>query len=377
MDRYEQILKSLEESDNLRMLRVGANDGKYVEYGGRRYLNMSSNDYLGLADDLELQRGFLEEMARNHSFIMSGSASRLMTGNTPAYESLEASLENLYKDKSILVLGSGYMVNSGCLPALVGKGDLVLADKLVHASIIDGLRLCECDWTRFRHNDMEHLRSLLDKKRGSYAKVWVVTESVFSMDGDRAPLSELVELKKEYDLSLYLDEAHAFGIFGPSGAGCAAEAALDSWFDVIVGTFGKALASYGAFAAVGLLEREVLINRMRTVIFSTALPPIYLLWTKWIVDRLPILEDRRQNLFRLIALMTDNLSGATQIIPLPAGENSVAISMSDKFREGGFWTTPIRWPTVPKGEARVRISLTADMDTADIEKFKTLWKSIG
>lgn len=377
MERYLEILASLEAEHNLRKLRTGESHGKYVTYEGRRYINMSSNDYLGLAADVELQREFFEQMAAGNKFMMSSSASRLMTGNGVHNEQLEESLAAMYQGKSALVLGNGYVVNSGCLPALVSERDLVIADKLVHASIIDGLRLCKCDWTRFGHNDTDHLESLLKKKRGSYENVWVVAESVYSMDGDRAPLSEFVELKRRYDLSLYLDEAHAFGVFGPAGAGCAAEEGLDGAFDVIVGTFGKALASYGAFVALSPLMREVLVNRMRTLIFSTGLPPVNLLWTQWLVDRLPRFDDRRARLRELIAILAPGKNDATQIIPIPAGENSVAIAMSEKFREGGFWTTPIRWPTVSKGTARVRLSLTADMDRQDVERFRELWSTIG
>lgn len=377
MERFKEILGTLAQDDNLRTLRSGDAGGKYITYDGRRYLNMSSNDYLGLAAGTGLQREFLREAAANDGFLMSSSASRLMTGNSPVNDALEASVASLYPGKSALVLGNGYMVNSGCLPALTGERDLVIADKLVHASIIDGLRLCGCDWVRFNHNDLDHLEGLLRKKRGGYENVWVVTESVFSMDGDRAPLSELVELKKRYGLRIYLDEAHAFGVFGPKGAGCAAEAGLDGDMDIIVGTFGKALASYGAFAALAPVMRDVLVNRMRTLIFSTGLPPLTMLWTKWLVDRLGEFGPQRLRLQELIRILAPDNPGATQIIPIPAGSNTAAVTMSDKFREGGFWTTPIRWPTVRKGEARVRLSLTAAMDVPDIENFKALWNSIG
>lgn len=376
MEKYRDILDALAAEDNMRTLRCGAASGKYIYYDCRSYVNMSSNDYLGLAGDVGLQTKFLEEMAWGGKFVMSSSASRLMTGNVPTGEQLENAVAALYPYKSVLVVGNGYLANSGSLPALTGSRDLVIADKLVHASIIDGLRLCDCEWTRYNHNDMDHLRSILEKRRAQHDNVWVVTESVFSMDGDRAPLKELVELKKRFDLSLYLDEAHAFGVFGPSGAGCASELGLDGEFDVIVGTFGKALASYGAFLAVAPLVREVLVNRMRTLIFSTGLPPVNLLWTNWLVERLPDFQDRREKLRGLVSILSPG-GQATQIIPIPAGDNSTAIGMSDKFRESGFWTTPIRWPTVPKGQARVRISLTASMDTADIEQFMEIWKSIG
>ena len=377
MDRYSEILRRLASEDNLRSLSCGIPNGKYIEYDGRRYINMSSNDYLGLAGDVSLQQEFLLAATENESFLMSSSASRLMTGNGSENEALEGSLAALYHGKSALVLGNGYMVNSGCLPALVGERDLVLADKLVHASIIDGLRLCPCDWSRFNHNDMNHLESLLYKKRGDYENVWVVTESVFSMDGDRAPIADLVSLKQRYDLKLYIDEAHAFGVFGPSGAGCAASGGLDGEIDIIVGTFGKALASYGAFVALPAVMRDVLVNRMRTLIFSTALPPVVMAWTRFLLDRMADFESRRLRLRELVGMLAPANPLATQIIPLSAGTNAAAVAMSEKFREGGFWTTPIRWPTVPKGKARVRVSLTASMDRADIENFRMLCNSNG
>lgn len=377
MDRYSEILRRLASEDNLRSLSCGIPNGKYIEYDGRRYINMSSNDYLGLAGDVSLQQEFLLAATENESFLMSSSASRLMTGNGSENEALEGSLAALYHSKSALVLGNGYMVNSGCLPALVGERDLVLADKLVHASIIDGLRLCPCDWSRFNHNDMNHLESLLYKKRGDYENVWVVTESVFSMDGDRAPIADLVSLKQRYDLKLYIDEAHAFGVFGPSGAGCAASGGLDGEIDIIVGTFGKALASYGAFVVLPAVMRDVLVNRMRTLIFSTALPPVVMAWTRFLLDRMADFEPRRLRLRELVGMLAPANPLATQIIPLSAGTNAAAVAMSEKFREGGFWTTPIRWPTVPKGKARVRVSLTASMDRADIENFRMLCNSNG
>lgn len=377
MGKFSEILRSISAEDNLRTLRSGHPDGKYIDYDGKRYVNMSSNDYLGLAADTKLQQHFLHEVADAASFLMSSSASRLMTGNSPVNDALEASVAALYPGKAALAMGNGYMVNSGCLPALTSERDLVLADKLVHASIIDGLRLCGCDWARFNHNDMNHLETLLKNKRAGYEHVWVVTESVFSMDGDCAPIADLVELKKRCDLKLYIDEAHAFGVFGPLGKGCAAEAGLDGDVDVIVGTFGKALASYGAFVALDPVMRDVLVNRMRTLIFSTGLPPVAMLWTKLLLDRMADFEPQRQCLRELIDILTPGVPGATQIVPIPAGENAAALAMSDKFREGGFWTTPVRWPTVPKGRARVRVSLTAAMDSADIERFKELWNSIG
>lgn len=300
---------------------------------------------------------------------MSNPSSRLVTGNSADYDELEAAISRLYKGKAALVFGSGYLANSGILPAVTKKGDLVLADKLVHASIIDGLRLCECDFKRFRHNDLAHLEALLRRAKGD---VWVVTESIFSMDGDLAPLREIIELKKRYGFSIYLDEAHAFGVRG-GGAGYAAEMGLGGDVEVIIGTFGKALVSTGAFVATSEIVREVLINKMRTLIFSTALPPISLQWTKMIVDLLPSLEPQRDHLRRLQKL----LGGQSQIIPIVAGSNAAALEMALQMREEGFWVMPIRYPTVPQGQARVRISLSAGLAENDIKRFAELCKRIG
>ncbi len=368
MSDYRKILDMLAADDNLRALRTVAARGRTVEYGGRSYVNLSSNDYLGLADDIEFQNRLLKRAIESGRFVLSNPSSRLITGNSDDYDALETALERLYTGKQALVLGSGYLANTGLLPALTAKDDLVLADKLVHASLIDGLRQCECDRARFAHNDMTHLERLLKSAEGR--RVWVVTESIFSMDGDRAPLRELVALKRRYGFRLYLDEAHAVGVYG---GGCAVEQGLDGEVDVIVGTFGKALASYGAFVASSGEVREVLVNRMRTLIFSTALPPLTLQWSRMMVDMMPELEARRVHLRRLVRL----LGGTSHIIPLMAGSNAAALDLASQIREEGFWALPIRYPTVPRGQARIRVSLSAALTENDVERFAELWRRIG
>ncbi|MCL2561648.1 MAG: 8-amino-7-oxononanoate synthase [Rikenellaceae bacterium] len=374
MNEIDKILDRLAAEDNLRTLRTIAADGRFVEHDGRRYVNLSSNDYLGIAADVTLQHEFFETLREGagERFVMGNPSSRLITGNSMDYSELETALAALYFGKTALVLGSGYLANAGVLPAIVAKNDLVLADKLVHASILDGLRLCGCEWRRFAHNDMEHLEGILRRERGRYGRVWVVTESIFSMDGDRAPLVELVALRRRYDLNLYLDEAHAFGVCGNNGAGCAAAQGLDNEIDVIVGTFGKAVASYGAFVAVAPVVRELLVNRMRTLIFATALPPVVLQWTRFVVERLALFDDRRAHLQRLTAMIApaagECAEDMTQIVPIMAGSNSAACEIAEKMRKEGFWVTPIRHPTVPRGKARVRLSLTATLMEDDIEK---------
>ena len=370
-----ETLRRLAAEDNLRTLPEIGIDGNYVVYEGRKYLNLSSNDYLGLSCS-GLHREFMRRMTDGGDFLLSNPSSRLITGNSPDYGRLEMALSELFGGRAVLVVGCGYMVNSGVLPAVTGKGDLVLADKLVHASLIDGLRLCEADWKRFNHNDTGHLERLLAAHRRSYRNVWIVTESIFSMDGDRAPLKELAALKRRYDAKLYVDEAHGFGACGPQGCGVAAEMGVGDDCDVRIATLGKALASQGAFVVTDGLTRDFLINRLRTLIFSTALPPISLRWSEYLVRRLPEMEDRRARLREFSRLITGD-AYRSHIVPLPAGENGRAIEMSRRFREAGYWVMPVRYPTVPKGKARVRVSLSAALTADEIRKFTEICASIG
>ena len=376
-----ELLQTLRDQNNLRKLTTVRADARYLTHDNRRYVNLSSNDYLGLSADTALQREFLKEIDPAERFLMSNPSSRLMTGNSPEYDRLENTLSTLFGGRSALVLSNGFAINSGVLPALTDKNDLILADKLVHASLIDGLRLGEATWQRFAHNDMAHLERLLIKLRPLYRNVWVVTESIFSMDGDCAPLSQLVALKRKYDLNLYLDEAHAFGVRSSDGTGMAREMGFDTEIDVLIATLGKAMASCGGFIITDAETREVLVNRMRTLIFSTALPPINLLWSDFLLRRLPAMNDRRKHLTSLVARFKTQMSPSivtpTHILPLMAGDNRRALELAARLRENGFWTTAIRYPTVPRGAARIRISLNAALTTEDTDRFIQVWNNIG
>lgn len=366
-------------SGNLRSLKTTQAVGSFITYEGREYCNASSNDYLGLTSS-PLQQKFFEQMDTNSRFVMSNPSSRLMTGNSIHYDELEDSLSMLYQGRAALVLGSGYAVNSGVLPVVAGKGDLILADKLIHASLVDGLKLGEATWKRFRHNDIEHLRQLLAQHREAFQQVWIVSESLFSMDGDIAPLAELVALKKEFDCRLYIDEAHAVGVFG-DGAGLVSQMGYLDDCDVLVGTLGKALASVGAFVICSPEIKELLVNGMRPLIFSTALPPINLMWSRFVIEQLrsPLVMAHRQQLFHLIKIAVTQLEApeTTQIIPIHAGENDKSLAMAAQCREAGFWVTPIRYPTVPKGQARLRISLNGSMSDQQLNDLLILCKHIG
>ena len=373
----KQILQTLKDEGNLRQLLETHTQQKYIIYRNKPYLNLSSNDYLALSDTM-LQVEFFNEINLQERFILSNPSSRLMTGNSVDYTALETTLAQLYKRESALVLGSGFLLNSGLLPAVTESGDLVLADKLVHASIIEGLRLCRCHWERFRHNDMDHLRQLLEKKRNDYNRVYVVTESIFSMDGDIAPLKELSKLKQQYDLCLYVDEAHAFGVRGESGCGICEEQKVTEQIDYIVGTLGKALCSQGAFVICSEEAKQVLVNKMRTLIFSTALPPISLMWSKFLIDKLPSFTERRNVLENNRKLLRNALSDCpseSHILPVIVPGNFQVLERAKTLRERGYWVTAIRCPTVPKNRERIRVSLTSGLNEDDILNFISILKS--
>ncbi len=376
--RYADILEGLAAEDNLRTLRETVPEGRHLLYGGRRYLNLSSNDYLGIATDTVLQEEFIANLEKPDRFVMGNPSSRLMTGNGPEYAALEGSLAGLFGSRECLVFGSGYLANSAILPALTSPGDVILADRLVHASIADGMRLAGCAWERFRHNDTDHLEKLINRHAGrGCGTVWVVTESVFSMDGDHAPLPELCALRERYGVRLYLDEAHAFGVYGPAGAGLAAAMGLDRCFDIIVATLSKAVASQGGFAVCNAQVKQMLVNKARGVIFSTALPPVSLMWSKFVVDRLAGMDGRRRHLAALAALIAPPGRRPSHIVPVMAYGNGDAARLADRLRDEGYWVTPIRYPTVPKGQARVRLSLNAAMERGEIEKLARLCRYAG
>ena len=260
----QQELQHLEEHNNLRRLPKMVHDGRHVIVNGARMLNLSSNDYLGLASDRSLREEFLRTLTPD-TFLPASSSSRLLTGNFTVYEELEAELAHLFGTEAALIFNSGYHANTGILPAVSDARTLILADKLVHASLIDGIRLSAAKCVRYRHNDLAQLERLLKEHHSAYRRIIIVTESIFSMDGDRADLQALAGLKRRYDnVLLYVDEAHAFGVRGKRGLGCAEESGCIRDIDFLVGTFGKAAASVGAYIVCRKTVREYLVNRMRT-----------------------------------------------------------------------------------------------------------------
>lgn len=341
-ERYINKLNKIKESGNYRVLRDVQHNGFLIHYNGREMLNLSSNDYLGLASNPVLYEDFRKETDVK---LLSYSAvsSRLLSGNHEYYNLLENDLSDLYGKEAALVLNSGYHANIGILPALVGKRDLIVADKLVHASIIDGLRLSEAEMLRYHHLDYEHLREILFNHREEYENVFIVTESIFSMDGDVADLQELCDLKREYDTFLYVDEAHAVGVRGTNGLGCCEEQGCMDDIDFIVGTFGKAFASYGAFVVCDEMFRDFLVNTQRSLIFTTALPPVNVAWTRFILNRMPDFYSYRMKLTGLAERLRVTLAnrgfetrGDSHIVPFLCGSNENSVYMSELFQDNGF-----------------------------------------
>lgn len=356
-DYYKNILDELKQHSHFRDLKeFSAKDEKFIYYNGQKLLNLSSNNYLNFADNKNITEEFLDFAGDKYSF---GSASaRLLTGTLPVYNELEDLLAKLYNKDSALLYNSGYHANVGISSALCQKGDVVFSDKLNHASIIDGMKLSDGKFFRFPHNDMEALEKLLNRERENYRNAFIITESVFSMDGDISDLKRIVDLKKQYNCSLIIDEAHAFGVFGTQGLGVAEELGLVDEVDLIVGTFGKAVGSMGAFVVGSKILIDFLINKSRSFIFSTALPPINVAFSKWIIEnKFPQTLIKRRKMLEV----AKSFGSQSHIIPVIIGENKDTVELCEILFHNGYFTLPIRPPTVPEGTSRLRLSLTSDI----------------
>lgn len=375
IEQMQQELQELKERSNLRSLPNMIHDGRDVVVGGHRMLNLSSNDYLGLAADRSLREEFLDTLTPDN-FLPTSSSSRLLTGNFTVYDELEAELSHLFGTEAALTFNSGYHANTGILPAVSDTQTLILADKLVHASLIDGIRLSTARCIRYRHNDLTQLERLLEQHSTEYRQIIIVTESLFSMDGDKADLKALVRLKNRYDnVLLYVDEAHAFGVCGQHGLGCAEECGCISDIDFLVGTFGKAIASAGAYIVCRKVIREYLVNRMRTFIFTTALPPLNVAWTLFVVRKLSGMQQLREHLAHLGSLLQTALRerdydcpSQSHIVPMIVGPSADTILRAEQLQRHGFYALPVRPPTVPEGTSRIRFSLTANVTEEEVKK---------
>ena len=359
---YKNILDELKSHSHFRDLKdFEAKDEKFIYYKGKKLLNLSSNNYLNFADNKAITEEFLSSSGSEYSF---GSASaRLLTGTLPIYKELETLLATLYNKEATLLYNSGYHANVGISSALNQKGDVIFSDKLNHASIIDGMQLSQGKFFRYPHNDMEALEKLLQRERNNFKNAFIITESVFSMDGDIADLEKIVELKKKYNCNLIIDEAHAFGVFGEKGLGVTEDLGIIQDVDLIIGTFGKAIGSMGAFVVGSRTFIDFLINKSRSFIFSTAIPPINVAFTKWIIEnKLPQTYKKRKKMIEL----GKKLGSDSHIIRIIIGENQDTIELCEILFHNGYFTLPIRPPTVPVGTSRLRLSLTTDIEENEL-----------
>lgn len=362
LEDYNYILEDLKEHSHFRNIKnFEGKDEKYIHFKGKKLLNLSSNNYLGFADNKNITELFLNCAGNKYSF---GSASaRLLTGTLPIYKELENLITELYNTDMTLLFNSGYHANVGINSTIASRGDVIFSDKLNHASIIDGMQLSKAKFFRYLHNDMENLEKLLIKERKNFKNAVIVSESVFSMDGDIADLKKLVELKQKYNCILILDEAHAFGIFGKTGLGVCEDLGIINDVDLIVGTFGKAIGSTGAFATGKKTLVEYLINKARSFIFSTALPPINIAFSKWIIEnQLPKSYEKRMQMLNL----GRKAGSESHIIPVIIGGNKETIDICEVLFHNGYFTLPIRPPTVPEGTSRLRLSLTTEINEKEL-----------
>lgn len=376
--RCARALVRLEEMGRLRDFHpLHGRNRTNIFVGQTPMLNLSSNDYLGLAGEKELIARFYRQYGEEvllDALALGSTSSRLLAGDNQLAHTLEQEIAASYGAEAALVFNSGYHINIGILPALYGKRDLILSDKLNHASIVDGCRLSLATTKRYRHLDYDHLRWLLTKNRKKADRTVIVSESVFSMDGDVAELSELVRLKHEFDTELYLDEAHGLGLYGAHGLGKTEEAGLLAEIDYFIAVFGKALASQGSFVVCSETIRRYLINTARSLIFTTALPPVITAWNLFMFRHIQALGERREKLLTLAGQLRQELrkhglqtTGTTNIVPVIVGADEVAVHLAEKMQQQGFLILPVRPPTVPVGTSRFRLSLTAGMEWQELE----------
>lgn len=374
MNEIKTRLDALRDNGNLRTIRT--------DLSGKGLIDLSSNDYLGLAQMPSMVKRFLQNNS-GHTTSMTSSASRLLAINQQSYINLEQFLGNLY-GRSALLFNSGYHANSGIIPALCTKQTLILCDKLVHASIIDGIILSRAKFVRYRHNDIDQLYNLVKSHREHYSDILIITESIFSMDGDICDLPKLVEIKKECpEVRLYVDEAHGFGVFGSRGLGLCEYYNIINDIDIIIGTLGKAGASIGAFAITNAETKEYLINSARSFIFSTMLPPINCEWSQFMVRQIIDMAKEREHLKNISKQLNDFILSAgyashsqSQIIPLIVGNAHTAVNISTHLLNMGYIALPIRTSTVPAGTERIRFSLNAGISSTVIMELINALKTL-
>jgi len=372
MQNYINKLEELKKDSSFRTIKnIQEKISKYIIVDNKKMLNLSSNDYLNLSTDKDLVLEFCDKYKNSSEFIFSSASARLLTGSSSCYKALEKTLANLFNKEAALIFNTGYQCNQGVVSSLFNKADVIFSDKLNHASIVSGLKLTQATHFRYKHNDYDALEKLLKTNREKFQNAVIISESVFSMDGDIADIKKLVELKKKYNCLLMIDEAHAFGVFGDNLQGVAASLNLLNEVDIITITLGKSLASMGAVCLSNKTIIDYLINKASSFIFSTAIPSVNVLWSNFLLkEKFELLKEKKQklnSLFTFVHKLYPTIS-ASQIIPVIIGDADKTAQCALKLQKEGFYVLPINPPTVPNGTSRLRLSLTSDIELSQAER---------
>jgi len=369
-EEIAQHLSDLKKGSSLRVLKTQSDSSDFVD--------LSTNDYLGIAQNEPIRETFYSNAQH---LALTASASRLLGGNHVEYDHIERFLAQLYH-KSALFFNSGYHLNLGVLPSLSRKNDLILADKLIHASLIEALKLSPAKNIRYRHQDYAQLEQILEQQSSTYDRVFIVSESLFSMEGDWVDLERLVQIKEKYNAILYLDEAHAVGAYGPQGLGLAAQLNLLNKVDLLVGTMGKALASVGAFLICSETIKSYLVNTCRSLIYTTALPPINVAWSLMVLEQMVAFEQERVELAQKSSYLKQQLQksrykvvGDSHILSIVIGDNQACIEISRKCEQNYIKVQVVRPPTVPEGTSRIRLSVHQNIPYSELDRITEIFVS--
>ncbi len=371
MQSFSDELETLKTNSNFRTIKnIDYKEGKYISVEGKKMLNLSSNDYLNISTARDLSEEFIEKYKNNKEFLFSSASARLLTGSSTVYKKLETTFSKLFNKEAALLFNTGYQCNQGIISALFSKGDCIFSDKLNHASIVSGLQISRAEHFRYKHNDYENLEMLLKTHRNEFKNAIIISESVFSMDGDIADIKKLVELKEKYNCLLMIDEAHAFGVFGENLQGISAQNNLLDKVDIITVTLGKSLASMGAVCISNNTIINYLINKASSFIFSTAIAPVNVMWSEFLLnEKFDLLKQKKEklnSLFNKVHSIYPTIS-RSQIIPVILGSAEKTVQTAKELQEKGFYVLPINPPTVPKNTSRLRLSLCADIEFDEIK----------
>lgn len=359
----------------------GANNAEIL-LNGRKIINLCSNNYLGLVNHPDIKKGAIEAIEK---YGVGASSARNIIGNTDLYEKMESLLAEFKKEEAVLVSQSGFNCNIGTIPAITEKGDLIISDELNHASIIDGIRLSKADKKIYDHLDMDSLEKILKENRKNYKKTLIITDAVFSMDGDIAPLPEIVELAKQYEAMTYVDDAHGTGILGEGGRGTVDHFGLNGQVDFTVGTLSKAIPVVGGYVAGSAAMKEWLLRNARPILFSTCIPPAAVGAIIKTIELMMSSTEQVDKLWDNTKYFKEKLSGLgfnigksqTPITPVIVGEEEKTIAFSHKLLEKGVLASSIIFPVVPRGTGRVRCIVTAEHTKEQLDKCIEVFKLVG